>query len=43
MKEHEVGEDEGHRQLNEVQRLTDEYITKIDEMLQKKEKEVMEL
>lgn len=43
VKEHEVGEDEGHRQLNEVQRLTDEYITKIDEMLQKKEKEVMEL
>lgn len=43
MKEHELGEDEGHRQLAEVQRLTDHYIAKIEEMLEKKEKEVMEL
>jgi ribosome recycling factor len=43
MKEHELGEDEGRRQLTEVQRLTDEYIGKIEEMLEKKEKEVMEL
>lgn len=43
VKEHEIGEDEGHRQLAEVQRLTDEYIAQIDELLAKKEKEVMEL
>lgn len=43
MKEHDLSEDEGHRQLAEVQRLTDQYIERIDEMLEKKEKEVMEL
>jgi ribosome recycling factor len=41
--EHEIGEDEGHRQLEEVQRLTDDYIGKIDGLLEKKEKEVMEV
>jgi ribosome recycling factor len=43
MKDHELGEDEGHRQLEETQRLTDEYIQKIDELLLKKEQEVMEI
>jgi ribosome recycling factor len=43
MREHEISEDEGRRQLTEVQRLTDQHIGKIDEMLEKKEKEVMEL
>ena len=43
VKEHELGEDEGRRQLNEIQRLTDESIGRIEDMLQKKEKEVMEL
>lgn len=41
IKSHELGEDAGHRQLDEVQKMTDEYISRIDEMLQKKEKEVM--
>jgi ribosome recycling factor len=41
MKAHEVGEDDGHRQLDEVDRLTQEYTGKIDEMLQRKEQEVM--
>lgn len=41
VKNHEVGEDEGHRQLEEVQKMTDEYITRIDELLQHKEQEVM--
>ncbi len=41
IKEHETGEDEGHRELEEIQKLTDEYSKKIDEMLQLKEKEVM--
>jgi len=43
MKEHEIGEDEGHRQLDEIQRLTDEHIERIDEMLAKKEEEVMKV
>lgn len=43
MKEHELSEDEGHRQLEEVQRLTDEYTEKIEQMLERKEKEVMKV
>lgn len=43
MKEHELSEDEGHRQLEEVQRLTDDYTEKIEQMLERKEKEVMKV
>jgi ribosome recycling factor len=41
IKEHELGEDEGHRQLDEIQKMTDQYIAKVDEMLKHKEQEVM--
>lgn len=40
---HEVSEDEARRQLDEVQKLTDQYIARIDELLQAKEQEVMEV
>ena len=43
MKEHETGEDEGRRQLDEIQKLTDACSKRIDEMLENKEKEVMAL
>jgi ribosome recycling factor len=43
MKEGEISEDEGHRQLDEVQKLTDEYIEKIDALLKSKEEEVLEV
>lgn len=43
MTEHEIGEDDGHRQLDEVDRLTHEYSEAIDELLKKKEEEVMSL
>ena len=43
MKEHETGEDEGRRQLDEIQKLTDACTKRIDEMLENKEKEVMAL
>lgn len=43
MKEHEVGEDEGHRELDKIQDLTDEYIGKIDDLLAHKEEEVMQV
>ena len=43
MKEHETSEDEGHHQLDEIQKLTDACSKRIDEMLDKKEKEVMAL
>ena len=43
MTEHEIGEDEGHRELDQVQELTDSYIARIDELLAKKEDEVMQV
>ena len=41
LKENEVGKDEAHRLMNEVQKLTNEHSRKIDELLSAKEKEVM--
>jgi ribosome recycling factor len=41
MKEHEIGEDDGHRQLDEIDQLTHRYTERIDELLEKKEAEVM--
>ena len=43
MKNHEVAEDEGHKQMDEVQKLTDRYIGQIDELLEHKEEEVMQV
>lgn len=43
IKEHEVGEDDGHRLLDAIQKLTDDHVSRIDEMLEHKEKEVMEI
>lgn len=41
--EHELSEDDARRQLDEVQKLTDQYIEKIDELLRAKEQEIMEI
>ena len=41
IKEHETSEDEGFRQLEQIQELTDKYSSLLDEMLENKEKEVM--
>jgi ribosome recycling factor len=41
MKDHELGEDEAHKQMDEVQKMTDQYIARIDELLKNKEQEVM--
>ena len=43
IKEHETGEDEGHRLLDEIQKLTESCSKRIDGMLERKEKEVMAL
>lgn len=43
VKDHEMGEDEGRRLLDEIQALTDRYAKKIDEMLDAKEKEILEI
>lgn len=41
IKDHELGEDDGHKEMDEVQKMTDQYIAKIDELLKHKEHEVM--
>lgn len=41
IKEGELSDDEGHRELDGIQKLTDEYSAKIDTLLAAKEKEVM--
>ncbi len=39
----DISEDEAHRGQDKVQKLTDEYVAKIDEILEAKEKEIMEV
>ena len=39
----EVGDDEEHRAEERVQKLTDEHVHKIDELLKRKEAEIMEV
>ena len=41
-KEKVISEDEGKRALKEIQKITDEYIKKVDEILSAKEKEILE-
>jgi ribosome recycling factor len=41
VKAHEIGEDDGHRQLDKVEKLTHEASETIEELLKKKEQEVM--
>jgi ribosome recycling factor len=43
MKDHEIPEDEGHKKTEEAQKLTDQFIAKIDELLKHKEEEVMQV
>jgi len=42
-KDHDIGEDEGHRQTDKVQELTDQFIAEIEKMLEHKEQEVMQV
>ncbi|MBD3289294.1 ribosome recycling factor [candidate division KSB1 bacterium] len=42
-KEHLISEDESHRAQDDIQKLTDKYIEQIDEILNKKESEIMEI
>jgi len=41
IKDSELSEDEGRREMDEIQRLTDEHIRKVDDLLAGKEKEVL--
>ena len=40
---HELGEDAARRAMDEIQKLTDEYIGKLDQLLKSKEEEVLEV
>lgn len=40
---HEIGTDDARREMDEIQKLTDEYIAKIDHLLKAKEEEVLEV
>ncbi len=40
-KEHEISEDESHKNLDKIQTLTDEYIKKVDEHYESKENEIL--
>jgi ribosome recycling factor len=42
-KDGEIGQDEHHHQSDEIQKLTDEYVGKIDEALHAKEQEIMQV
>ncbi len=42
-KEKQISEDDQYRGQEKVQKLTDEYISKVDELMEKKEKEVLEV
>lgn len=41
IKDHELGEDDGHRQLEQVEKMTHEFNDRIEELLKAKEAEVM--
>jgi ribosome recycling factor len=41
IKDHELGEDDGHRELDEVEKMTHEFTDKIDALMKSKETEVM--
>jgi ribosome recycling factor len=42
-REHQISEDEMHFNQDEVQKLTDKYIEQVDEIVEAKEKEIMEV
>jgi ribosome recycling factor len=41
VKDHEIGEDEGHRREEALEKLTQEYTEKVDELVKHKEEEVL--
>jgi ribosome recycling factor len=41
--DHEISEDDARREMDRIQKLTDEYIGKVDQILKTKEEEVMEV
>ena len=43
LKDHDITEDEEKHALDDIQKLTDNYIKEIDTILEKKEKEILEI
>ncbi|WP_420843708.1 ribosome recycling factor [Idiomarina tyrosinivorans] len=43
LKEKEITEDEEHKAVDEIQKVTDSYIAKVDELLKAKEQDLMEV
>lgn len=41
--EHEISEDEARRQLEEIQRITDQFVARIDDLMTAKEAEILEV
>jgi ribosome recycling factor len=41
IREHEIGEDQGRQMMDEIQKLTDRYVTRLDGLMRAKEGEVM--
>jgi len=41
--DHEISEDDAHREMERIQKLTDEHIARIEQLLKTKEEEVMEV
>ena len=42
-KEHDISEDQYHTAIDEIQKATDKYIKEVDDILAKKEEEIMEV
>ncbi len=42
-KNHEISEDDMHRAIDSIQEMTDEHVSKVDEILVLKEKDIMEI
>lgn len=43
LKDHEISEDEEKKALDDIQKITDEYVGKVNHLLEVKEKEIMEV
>ena len=41
VRDHEISEDQGHVSMAEIQKLTDRYVARLDELMKAKEGEVM--
>ena len=43
LKDKKVGEDEEHKTLDQIQKITDKYVHVVDDLIRNKEKEILEV